>query len=76
MIIQINPAALILLPGIEQDDIKNKYSSHQDFIMPTPFELIVWMRTIKPFMTGNPSLSIHRNLITPYLLSYTGELIT
>lgn len=71
--IQINPAALIYYPGIEQDDIKYKYSSHQDF-MPTTFDLIGLDVDYKTFMTGKSLVKYSPEL--DYAISSLGILVS
>ena len=71
--IQINPAALIYYPGIEQGDIKYKYSSHQDF-MPTTFDLIGLNVDSKSFMTGKSLVKYSPEL--DYAISSLGILVS
>jgi len=71
--IQINPAALIYYPGIDKDDIKYKYSSHQDF-MPTAFDLIGLNVDYKSFMTGKSLIRYSSDL--DYAISSLGILVS
>lgn len=59
--IQIQPAAVIYYPGIKKDDIKYKYTSHQDFF-PTVFDLIGINADWGKFTTGKSLLSYDPDL--------------
>ncbi len=71
--IQINPAALIYFPGIDSDDIKYKYTSHQDFL-PTVFDIIGADVDSSSFMTGKSLLRYNPDL--DYAISSLGILVS
>lgn len=71
--IQINPAALIYYPGIDQDDIKYNYTSHQDFL-PTTFDLIGIDVDYKTFMTGKSLVKYSPE--SDYAISSLGILVS
>ena len=69
--IQIQPAAFIYYPGIMQNSIKYKYTSHQDF-MPTVFDLIGLNTDWSLFTTGKSLIRYNSDL--DYAVSSLGIL--
>ncbi len=71
--IQINPAAMIYYPGVGEDDIRYKYTSHQDFL-PTVFDLIGVNVDRSYFMTGKSLVKYKPEL--DYVISSLGILVS
>jgi len=71
--IQIQPAAFIYFPGIKQNSIRYKYTSHQDF-MPTVFDLIGLNTDWRLFTTGKSLVNYNADL--DYAVSSLGVLVS